>query len=204
MTEPGRQLWRNNFHPPIFSWNHTCPMVKSWYQSRNATPGPLGVPGGAKKGSDPSKGKNPIISYIFGEKKFLSQVGSFGTIIQSPSASKNWKLTLFWSKNGPKTAKNQLTFKWQKKFVSQWIFYFIAKINYFKPLLLPQFLKTRHFVIQGWGNLKTLGCAHPFPAIMKQKSCKITLRGDRTHSHIKQQKMFPLPYQCSHQDHLVN
>ena len=63
-------------------------MVKSWYQSRNATPGPLGVPGGAKKGSDPSKGKNPIISYIFG-KKILSHVGSFGTLIQSPIAPKN-------------------------------------------------------------------------------------------------------------------
>ena len=168
-------------------------------------PWPLrGTWGRGHKGVRPPKTEKSCFEPHFWRKKFLSLLGSCGTLIQSPTAPKNWKLTLFWSKNGPKTAKNQLTFKWQKKFVSQWIFYFIAKINYFKPLLLPQFLKTRHFVIQGWGNLKTLGCAHPFPAIMKQKSCKITLRGDRTHSHIKQQKMFPLPYQCSHQDHLTN
>ena len=68
MTDPGRQLWRNNFDPPILSWNHTCPVVKSWYQSRKNTPGPLGVPGGAIKGSDPPKRKNPVSSHIFGEK----------------------------------------------------------------------------------------------------------------------------------------
>ena len=119
MTDPGRQLWRNNFDPPIFSWNHTCPVVKSWYQSRKNTPGPLGVPRGAIKGSEPPKRKKSCFEPHFWRKKFLSLLGSFGTFIQSPTAPKNWGLTLFWSKNGPKTAKKQLTFKWQKKFVSQ-------------------------------------------------------------------------------------
>ena len=54
--------------PPIFSWNHTCPMLKSWYQSRKNISGPLGVPGGAIKGSDPQKRKNHVFSHIFGEK----------------------------------------------------------------------------------------------------------------------------------------
>ena len=74
-------------------------------------------------------------------------------------------LVHFWTKNCKKTADFQVA----KKICLTVIFYFIAKIHYFRPFLQPDFLKARHFVIKGWGNLKTLVCAHPLSPIMKKK-----------------------------------
>ena len=83
-----------------------------------------------------------------------------------------------------KLPEKEPDWQWQKKFVSQWIFYFIAKINYFRPFLQPNFLKASNFVIQGWGNLKTLGCAHPFSPIMKKIFQKPQRRDSNPRPHL--------------------
>ena len=122
---------------------------------------PLGHPGGPYRGQTPQKGKIKILATFFDEI-FLSFVGSFGILIQSATIPKNWVLTLFWSIFGPKMTKKEHTLKWPSIFVSQWIFDFIAKINYFGPFLWPVFLKTLNFFIQVWDKLKTLWCDAPF------------------------------------------
>ena len=99
---------------------------------------PLGHPGGPYRGQTPQKGKIKILATFFDEI-FLSFVGSFGILIQSATIPKNWVLTLFWSIFGPKMTKKEHTLKWPSIFVSQLIFDFIAKINYFGPFLWPTF-----------------------------------------------------------------
>ena len=69
------------------------------------TPGPLGVPEGVFKGVRPPKTEKSCFEPYFWRKKFLSFLGSFETLIQSPTVPKNWELTLFWSIFGPKAAK---------------------------------------------------------------------------------------------------
>ena len=69
--------------------------------------------------------------------------------------------------------KKEHTLKWPSIFVSQWIFDFIAKINYFGPFLWPVFLKTLNFFIQVWDKLKTLWCDAPFFSLIEKifKTC---------------------------------
>ena len=128
---------------------------------------PLGYPGGPYRGQTPQKGKIQFLVTFFDEN-FLSFVGSFGTLIQSATIPKNCFLTLFWSTFGPKMTKKEHTLKWPSIFVSQWIFDFIAKINYFGPLLWPIFLKTLNFSIQVWDKLKTLWCDAPFFSLIEK------------------------------------
>ena len=153
MTEPDKHYGPQNFDPLIFSWNHACAMIKSWDQWRNAIPDPLGYPGGPYRGQTPQKGKIKFLVTFFDEI-FLSFVESFGTIMQSATIPKNWVLTLFWSIFGPKMTKKEHTLKWPSIFVSQWIFDFIAKINYFGPFLWPIFLKLDIFPFRGETNQK--------------------------------------------------
>ena len=99
---------------------------------------PLGPPGGLNRGQTPQNGKIKFLA-TFLENFFLSFLGSLGTLILSPTIQKNWGLTLFWYIFGPKTAKKEQTFMRHSSFGSGWIFYFIAKINYFRPFLWPVF-----------------------------------------------------------------
>ena len=135
---------------------------------------PLGYPGGPYRGQTPQKGKIKFL-VIFFDEIFFSFVGSFGTFIQSTTIPKNCVLSLFWSTFGPKETKTEHTLKWPSKFVSQWIFDFIAKINYFGPFLWPIFLKTWNFSIQVWDKLKTLWCDAPFFSLIEKifKTCQV-------------------------------
>ena len=148
MTDPGRQLWRNNFHPPIFSWNHTCPMVKSWYQSRNATPGPLGVPGGAIKGSDPQNGKILFLA-TFLEKKVPFSSRIMWDINTKPHSSKKLGVDPFlvqkWTKNCKKTAD----FEVAKKICLTVNFLFYCKNQLLQTLSIAWFFKSQAFC--HWG-----------------------------------------------------
>ena len=135
---------------------------------------PLGPPGGLNRGQTPQNGKIKFLA-TFLEKFFLSFLGSLGTLIQSPTIPKNWGLTLFWYIFGPKTAKKEQTFMRHSSFGSGWIFYFIAKINYFRPFLWPVFFSNWKIAIQRWAKLKTLGCHTPLFYLLKKKSARVEL-----------------------------
>ena len=132
---------------------------------------PLGPPGGLNRGQTPQNGKIEFLA-TFLEEIFLSFLGSLGTLILSPTIQKNWGLTLFWYIFGPKTAKKEQTFMRHSSFGSGWIFYFISKINYFRPFLWPVFFSNWKIAIQRWAKLKTLGCDTPLFYLLKKKICK--------------------------------
>ena len=133
---------------------------------------PLGPPGGLNRGQTPQNGKIKFLA-TFLENFFLSFLGSLGTLILSPTIPKNWGLTLFWYIFGPKTAKKEQTFMRHSSFGSGWIFYFIGKINYFRPFLWPVFFSNRKIAIQRWAKLKTLGCHTPLFYLLKKKSARV-------------------------------
>ena len=156
---------------------------------------PLGHPGGLNRSQTPQDGKIKFLA-TFLENFFSSFLGSLGTLILSPTIPKNWGLTLFWYIFGPKTAKKEHTFMRHSSFGSGWIFYFIAKINYFRPFLWPVFFSNWKIAIQRWAKLKTLGCDTPLFYLLKKKSAKVafepTLPCATRQCHAL--------YQLSHQD----
>ena len=132
---------------------------------------PLGHPGGLNRGQTPQDGKIKFLA-IFLEEFSLSFLGSSGTSIQSPTIPKNWGLTLFWYIFGPKTAKKEQTFMRHSSFGSGWIFYFIAKINYFRPFLWPVFffkLENRDSEVSQTKNFRV---PHPLILPIEKKICK--------------------------------
>ena len=82
-------------------------MLKSWYQSRKNISGPLGVPGGAIKGSDPQNGKI-LLRDTFLEKKVPFSSRIMWDINTKPHSSKKLGVDPFlvqkWTKNCKKTA----------------------------------------------------------------------------------------------------
>ena len=99
-------------------------------------PWPLGVPGGAIKGSDPQNGKILFRATFLEKKKFLSLLRSFGTLIQSPIAQKKLGvdsfLVHFWTKN---CKKNPADFHVAKKIHLTVNFLFHCKNQLFRPFL---------------------------------------------------------------------
>ena len=114
----------------------------------------------------------------------------------SPIIPKNWGLTLFWYIFGPKTAKKEQTFMRHSSFGSGWIFYFISKINYFRPFLWPVFFSDCKIAIQRWAKLKTLGCHTPLFYLLKKKSARAELEPTLPYAT---SWCYTL-YQLSHQD----
>ena len=141
---------------------------------------PLGHPGGLDRGQTPQDGKIKFLA-TFLEEIFLSFLGSLGTLILSPTIPKNWGLTLFWYIFGPKTAKKEQTFMRHSSFGSGWIFYFIGKINYFRPFLWPVFFSNLKIAIQRWAKLKTLGCHTPLFYLLKKKNLQEWNSSPRSH-----------------------
>ena len=146
---------------------------------------PLGPPGGLNRGQTPQNGKIKFLA-TFLEKSFLSFLRSLGTLILSPTIPKNWGLTLFWYIFGPKTAKKEQTFMRHSSFGSGWIFYFISKINYFRPFLCDsEVSQTKNFRV-------------PYPLILpiEKKSARVELEPTLPYAT---SWCYAL-YQLSHQD----
>ena len=126
-------FWPVKFSPHLFFLKSYLSYSKKLVSIKKKYPWPPRGTWGGYKGVRPPKRKNPVSSHIFGEKKVSFSFRIIWDINTKPHSSKklevNSFLVHFWTKN----CNKQLTFKWQKKFASQWIFYFIAKIHYFRP-----------------------------------------------------------------------
>ena len=139
---------------------------------------PLEPPGGLNRGQTPQNRKITFLA-IFLKKIFLSFLGSLRTLILSPTIPKSWGLTLFWYVFGPKTAKKEQNFMRHSSFGSGWIFYFLEKINYFRPFLWPVFFFKFENRDSEVSQTKNFRVRHPLILPIEKKICK---SGTRTHA----------------------
>ena len=174
-------------------------MLKSWYQWKNATPGPLGAPRGAKQGSDPSRWKNQVFDNIFGGIFLI-----FSRIIRDINTkSHNSKklgfdpfLVHFWTKN----CKKRANFHEAQQFWLWMNFLFYCKNQLFQTLFMTSFFFKFENRDSEVSQTKNFRVRHPLILpIEKKKSARVEFEPTPLYATSYYQAL----YQLSHQDCLT-
>ena len=150
-------------------------MVKSWYQSRNATPGPLGVPGGLKRGQTPQKGKILLLA-TFLEKKIPFSRRIIWDINTKPHSSKKLKIDPLLVQKQTKNCKKSANFQVAKKICLTVNFLFYSKNQLFQTSSIAQIFKNQEFCHSGLSQPKNFRVRTPLSCNNEKKSYKITHR----------------------------